>query len=92
MCSIKEKYAGGNNIIEIADELYLFWYQYKNVIELYLKSLSCNNNTYLFTGAGYLDVKNNEHFPFITMGQQHLIDDTLVRYLQKITDKSNTFF
>lgn len=52
------------NIEACLDEILVFWSKKKTrvipIIQSYIKS----EDTYLFTGASYLDIDDNEHYPF----------------------------
>ncbi len=64
------------------DEILVFWSKKKNrvvpIIQAYIKS----DDTYLFTGASYLDINDNEHYPFISIGNKHIIDDPLCVFIE----------
>lgn len=70
------------NIEPYLDEILVFWSKKKNrvipIIQSYIKS----DDTYLFTGASYLDIKDNEHYPFISIGNKHIIDDPLCVFIE----------
>ena len=70
------------NIEPYLDEILVFWSKKKNrvipIIQSYIKS----QDTYLFTGASYLDINDNEHYPFISIGDKHIIDDPLCVFIE----------
>lgn len=94
LIAIQSQFDSSEKLIQIADEITIFWYSRRNIIDLFLKNLPNDNSTYLFTGVGYLDVENNEHYPFVTIGKRHIIDDSLSRYMQdiKYDDESGFYF
>ena len=65
------------NFMCIVDEINIFWTLYTKIINLYLSTISIQDNAYVFTGATYLDLDDFEHYPFVTMGNIHIIDDPL---------------
>lgn len=64
----------------IVDEINVFWNLYIKIINLYLSTISIQDNAYAFTGATYLDLDDFEHYPFVIMGDVHIIDDPLCKY------------
>lgn len=64
----------------IIDEINVFWISYINIIQLYFSTISREDDTYIFTGASYLDINDLEHYPFVIMGKIHVIDDPLCKY------------
>lgn len=64
----------------IVDEINVFWNLYIKIINLYLSTISIQDNVYVFTGATYLDLDDFEHYPFVIMGDVHIIDDPLCKY------------
>ena len=68
------------NFMCIVDEINIFWTLYTKIINLYLSTISIQDNAYVFTGATYLDLDDFEHYPFVTMGNIHIIDDPLCKY------------
>lgn len=68
----------------IVEEINLFWYSKRKLVELILNNISENFDTFLFTGATYLDVKNREHYPFVSLGKNHVVDDPLAKFAEVI--------
>lgn len=70
------------NIEACLDEILVFWSKKKTrvipIIQSYIKS----EDTYLFTGASYLDIDDNEHYPFFSVGDKHIIDDPLCVFIE----------
>ncbi|EOU1754394.1 hypothetical protein QTH77_13345 [Clostridium perfringens] len=64
----------------IIDEINIFWYSKREIVKLYLSNITLKDNIYIFTGATYLDVDDFEHYPFIMMGNSHIVDDPLCKY------------
>lgn len=62
------------------DEINLFWYRHMDIVRLYLTSEFPGNESYAFTAATYLDYNDNEHFSFLLLGEQHVLDDPLSKY------------
>lgn len=79
LIKIKDKLNTGDYLY-IIDEINVFWNSYMQIINLYLKTISVNDNAYVFTGATYLDLNDFEHYPFVMMGDIHIIDDPLCKY------------
>lgn len=77
------------------DEINIFWHSKFEVLRMYLIYYGSLFDSYIFTGATYLDIKNNEHLPFLLVGDTHIFDDPLYLYadivanikLGKLTNK-----
>lgn len=65
---------------EALDEINLFWLRHIEEIQLYLKSWFPGENSYVFTAATFMDFEDNEHLPFLLMGDKHILDDPLSKY------------
>ena len=89
---IKDK-INTSDYMYIIDEINIFWYSKKDIIRLYLSNITIKDNAYVFTGASYLDINDFEHYPFVMMGNIHIVDDPLCKY-SLITPKckSDEFF
>lgn len=66
--------------LEALDEINLFWLRHIEEIQLYLKAWFPGTNSYVFTAATFMDFENNEHLPFLLMGNKHVFDDPLSKY------------
>ena len=76
----------------IIDEINIFWYSKREIVKLYLSNITLKDNVYIFTGATYLDVDDFEHYPFIMMGNAHIVDDPLCKYSRVVPScKSEVF-
>ena len=65
---------------EALDEINLFWMRHIEEIQLYLKAWFPGENSYVFTAATFMDFEDNEHLPFLLMGDKHILDDPLSKY------------
>ena len=65
---------------EALDEINLFWLRRIEVVKLYLKNWFPGKNSYVFTAATFMDFDDNEHLPFLLMGNKHILDDPLSKY------------
>lgn len=65
---------------EALDEINLFWLRHIEEIQLYLKAWFPGENSYVFTAATLMDFEDNEHLPFLLMGDKHILDDPLSKY------------
>ncbi|MDO5301213.1 MAG: hypothetical protein Q4E76_01740 [Tissierellia bacterium] len=66
--------------LEALDEIILFWSRHYEEIHLYLKAWFPGENSYAFTGATLMYFEDNEHLPFLLMGDKHVLDDPLSKY------------
>jgi hypothetical protein len=65
---------------EALDEINLFWVRCIEEVKLYLKNWFSGKNSYVFTAATFMDFDDNEHLPFLLMGNKHILDDPLSKY------------
>ena len=65
---------------EALDEINLFWLRHIEEIQLYLKAWFPGENSYVFTAATFMDFEDDEHLPFLLMGDKHFLDDPLSKY------------
>ena len=65
---------------EALDEINLFWLRHIEEIKLYLRTWFPGENSYVFTAATFMDFEDNEHLPFLIMGDKHILDDPLSKY------------
>lgn len=65
---------------EALDEINIFWLRHIEEIQLYLKAWFPGENSYVFTAATFMDYEDNEHLPFLMMGDKHVLDDPLSKY------------
>ncbi len=70
----------------IIDEINIFWYANRNLVKLILQTISPQFNCYAFTGASFLDLEDNEHFPFVMLGDTHILDDPLFGFTKIFND------
>lgn len=64
----------------VIDEINVFWYLRRKIVNLILENISPEQDCYVLMAASYLDIMDNEHFPFICLGRTHVIDDTLCHF------------
>lgn len=65
---------------EALDEINMFWLRHIEAVQLYLKAWFPSENSYVFTAATFMDFDDNEHLPFLLMGDKHVLDDPLSKY------------
>ena len=65
---------------EALDEINVFWLRNMNIVQLYFEVIVFYNDSYVFTAATFLDYEDNEHLPFLLIGENHILDDPLSRY------------
>lgn len=69
-----------SNAPEALDEINLFWLRHIEEVQLYLRAWFPGVNSYVFTAATFMDFEDNEHLPFLLMGDKHILDDPLSKY------------
>ncbi|MHC5935264.1 hypothetical protein [Nostoc sp.] len=61
------------------DEVKYFWMKRLDIIDVELESLTEHNTCFLLSGALYLNVSENEHFYFKSLGDFHLLHDPFLK-------------
>ena len=69
-----------NHALEALDEINLFWFRHIGEVQLYLKTWFPGEESYVFTAATFMDFEDNEHLPFLLIGDKHILDDPLSKY------------
>lgn len=67
---------------EALDEINLFWLRHIEEVQLYLRAWFPGENSYVFTAATYMDYDDKEYLPFLLMGDKHILDDPLSKYVE----------
>lgn len=62
------------------DEINLFWLRKIDLVKTYLHYEFSKNNGYVFTASTYMDFDDLEHYPFLLLGTEHVLNDPLSRY------------
>lgn len=65
----------------VLDEINVFWFRQRRFIDLLFDSYFKPYRTYLFSAAGYINVPDNEHFPFLALGDNHVLDDPIYKIM-----------
>ncbi len=81
----------GKQIAMIIDEIQCFWLDKKDILSFELENLTSEKKCFLLSGATYLDVKDNEHYIFKALGDEHIISDPLLK-LEPFFRVSNQVF
>ena len=76
------------DILIALDEINLFWYSNIEIVTLFLKYGISGNNTYIFTASTYLDIDDQEHLPFLLLGDIHIFDDPLSKYALSVVNQA----
>ncbi len=79
----------GKKISAGLDEIRLFWIRHIEAVQLYLRKWFPGENSYVFTASAYLDYDDNEHLPFLLLGDKHILDDPLSRYAEEYSSLSD---
>lgn len=75
----------------IVDEIGVFWLKNRALVDCILRYLHEPYSTHIFTAATILDINDLEHYPFVSLGRQHLWDDPIFMY-GKVTERENGVF
>ena len=65
---------------EALDEINLFWIRYIDVVQLFLNTWFLDENSYVCTAGTLIKYEDDEHLPFLLMGNEHILDDPLGKY------------
>ncbi|MCX8074054.1 MAG: hypothetical protein N2749_00505 [Clostridia bacterium] len=71
-----------SDFLLVIDEINIFWFSKRKIIKIILENISTDYNCYVLMAASFLDIHDNEHFPFVCLGNIHLIDDPLCNYTE----------
>lgn len=66
-------------IAPILDEISCFWLGRLEAVEFELRELTETNSCFLLSGAIYLNVFDNEHYYFQSLGDYHLLPDPFLK-------------
>ena len=72
------------------DSIEIFWQKNKALVLCLLHNYFSPWETFVFTAATCIDYANREHFPFLTVGYKHILDDPSCLYMRPyevITDE-----
>lgn len=61
------------------DEIQSFWIEKKEVLTIELDNLTSNYDCFMLCGAIYLDIEDNEHYAFKSLGSEHIISDPFLK-------------
>ena len=61
----------------IQNEFKIFWLRHKREVNFFLQNYPCGFDTCAFIGGAYLNVESNSHFPFLSFGNKHIVDDPI---------------
>jgi hypothetical protein len=81
-----------SNTAAIIDEIGVFWQQNKKLVRFFLNNYIEPFSSYVFTAATVLDIEDYEHYPFVLLGQYHIWDDPIYKYVHIIGKTENPQF
>lgn len=71
------------------DSIIIFWKRNSRVVEMLFRYYYSWNDSYVYTGVCYLDYHNNNQYPFLLLGKNHILDDPLVAYADIVFKNKN---
>lgn len=72
-----------DEIITVAlDEIVLFWNKNISLVQLFLKNYVAKEDSYVFTASTYMGIDDKENYPFMLLGNIHIMDDPLGKYCE----------
>lgn len=81
-----------NNSAPILDEIEVFWFKHRQLVQYAFQYLSKPYQTYVFTAAVILDIDDFEHYPFLCLGDCHIWDDPIYSYIRMKEKSPNKIF
>jgi hypothetical protein len=73
-----------SDMLSVIDEINVYWSKNKRIVFLILNYYCIPFDSYIFTGATRLGIKDNEHFSFLSIGKIHIMDDPLCSYIRQV--------
>lgn len=77
------------NTSVILDEINVFWQKNSRLVECALKYIAEPFRSYMCTGASVFGVAENEHYPFLCIGDFHIWDDPICSYIKTMQMSPN---
>ena len=74
-------------LLELLDEIQLFWYQKRNVMRMAARYLFKYNDTYFLTAATIFDAEDSDQNIFFLNGKYQVFDDPIPSYLSITSNK-----
>lgn len=78
-------------IAAFLDEIEYFWRRRLDIIDIELESLTESNTCFLLSGAIYLNVSDNEHYYFKSLGDFHVLPDPFLKMEHLFRAPENSF-
>lgn len=66
-------------VCALLDDVKCFWLERHKIIEFELDELTKSKTCFALSGAGFLNVADNEHYYFKSLGDYHLLPDPLLK-------------
>lgn len=66
------------------DAIEIFWYKNKDMVIFFIENYYEAYECVMFTAGTYLDIDKNEHYPLLTFGKDHIIDDPVLNYIDTL--------
>lgn len=82
-------------VCALLDDVKCFWLERHKIIEFELDELTKSKTCFVLSGAGFLNVADNEHYYFKSLGDFHLLPDPLLKiepYFKFPEDNINSQF
>ena len=73
-------------LLSVVDCIAVFWKKHKQIITSIVKHYVIPRRTFILTGASRMDVTNLRHYPFLSIGEKHIMDDPLCRFMEAARD------
>lgn len=80
------------NAISSLDEINIFWHSNMGLVRLYLDYIVSNSGSYVFTASTCMDTDQSEQYPFMLLGNAHIVDDPLGSYSELVAGESPGVF
>lgn len=73
----------------VVDEILVFWEKNMKIAMNIATHYFLPMKTFIFTGAAYMGIDDFEHYPFLAIGDKHIMDDPLCRYFDTANKSKN---
>lgn len=72
--------------LSVVDCVAVFWTKHRHIVASIVKHYVIPRKTFILTGASRMDVSNFRHYPFLSIGEKHIMDDPLCRFMEATRD------
>lgn len=86
------QYVEEDTSAQVLDEITVFWQKNRRLVRCALNNIAAPFRTYIFSGATIFGVDDNEQYPFLCLGDFHIWDDPIHKYMNTALHSPNQKF